>query len=241
MPDNAQDFNIADVVRSRLIAKKALNQRWETKNGFEVNLFELWKMDSPSWISSFNKSAIDSSYLNEKAINKFSEHIDVNEDRLTGLIKIITKFRDPYISANIANFIGNQVELYIQKENSAQSTREKLFIKERLSIVKEELELSEISLKEFKERNRSYEDSPELFMVFSRIFREVEAKKQVYLTLQQQLELARIEEVKQSPILHILDHATSPSRKSSPNRLLFLLSFSLLGLILSCLITLFKY
>ena len=35
----------------------------------------------------------------------------------------------------------------------------------------------------------------------------VEAKKEVYLMLQQQLELARIEEVKQSPILHILDAA----------------------------------
>ena len=72
-------------------------------------------------------------------------------------------------------------------------------------------------MKIFKERNRGYEDSPELFMMFSQLYREVEAKKEVYLTLQQQLELARIEEVKQSPILHILDYAVPPSRKSSPN------------------------
>ncbi len=79
---------------------------------------------------------------------------------------------------------------YIQKENSAQSTKEKLFISDRLAIVKSELESSEIQLKDFKERNRGYEDSPDLFMTFSQLFREVEAKKQVYLTLQQQLELA---------------------------------------------------
>ena len=44
-------------------------------------------------------------------------------------------------------------------------------------------------------------------MYYSRIERSVESKKQVVLTLQQQLELARIEEVKRSPILHILDKA----------------------------------
>ena len=78
-------------------------------------------------------------------------------------------------------------------------------------------------------------------MVFSQFFREVEAKKEVYLTLQQQLELARIEEVKQSPILHILDHAVPPSRKSSPNRVLFLLGFLFLGLIYSSLRVVYKY
>ena len=85
---------------------------------------------------------------------------------MSGLIKITTSFQDPILSANVANFIGEQVELYIQKENSAQSTKEKLFISERLSIVKKELEKARFDLKEFKERNRGYEDSPELFMFF---------------------------------------------------------------------------
>ena len=103
------------------------------------------------------------------------------------------------------------------------------------------MESSELLLKQFKERNRGYEDSPELFMIFSRFFRESEAKKQVYLTLQQQLELARIEEVKQSSILHILDDAIAPSRKSTPNRVLFLIIFTILGFSFSTLVTLLKY
>ena len=78
-------------------------------------------------------------------------------------------------------------------------------------------------------------------MVFSRLFRETEVKKEVYLTLQQQLELARIDEVKQKPILHILDSAVPPTTKSSPNRFLFLFSFLIFGAITSSLIILFKY
>jgi len=133
------------------------------------------------------------------------------------------------------------VQNYIQKENSAQSTKEKLFIKERVSVVKNELEVSEMNLKTFKETNRGYEESPELFMIFSRLFRESEAKKEVYLTLQQQLELARIEEVRQSAILHILDNAVTPTRKSSPNRLVFLVISAFFGFLISSLIALFKY
>ena len=241
MPDNNQNFNIPDVVKSRLIANKVLNQKWSTKDGEKINLYHLWKIDKKSFFNQFVNSNIDTAYNKEKAIKIFSECVDVIENRMSGLIQINVRLEDPLISASIANFIGKQVQLYIQKENSAQSTIEKLFISERLSIVKNELEKSELELKIFKERNRGYEDSPELFMVFSRIFRDVEAKKRVYLTLQQQLELARIEEVKQSPILHILDYAIAPSRKSSPNRLLFLILSSLFGFISSSLVTVFKY
>ena len=241
MPDNNQSFNITDVVKSKLISNKVLDEQWLSKNNESISLYQLWNMDKTSWLSQFNLSEVDSSYLKEKAISKLSNHIEVTEDRLSGLITINVILEEPVISASIANFIGEQVQRYIQKENSAQSTKEKLFIKERLSIVKKELELSELALKDFKERNRGYEDSPELFMVFSRFFRDLEAKKQIYLTLQQQLELARIEEVKKAPILHILDHAIPPARKSSPNRVSFMLISFLLGFIFSSLSSLLKY
>ena len=99
----------------------------------------------------------------------------------------------------------------------------------------------EEELKIFSERNRGYEESPELYMMYSRLFREVEAKKQVAITLQQQLELARIEEVKQSPILHILDQAEVPARKSAPNRLLFLIVGGIIGMIGSIFATIMRY
>ncbi len=239
--NNDQSFNIPDVVMSRLIASKAVLYKWNLKNGETIDLINLWELNKSSWKNIFSKQQPDSIIIIENAIKKFNKHIKVSEDRLSGLITITTTFQDPYVAAGVANFVGNEVEFYIQKENSAQSTKEKLFISDRLSIVKNELEKTELELKDFKERNRGYEDSPELFMIYSQLFREVEAKKQVYLTLQQQLELARIEEVKQSPILHILDHAVPPTKKSSPNRSFFLVISFFLGLFLSSLQTVFRY
>ena len=50
-------------------------------------------------------------------------------------------------------------------------------------------------------------------MIFSQLFRG-RSQARSLPTLQQQLELARIEEVKKSPILHILDHAVAPVSKA---------------------------
>ena len=236
-----QNFNIPDVVKSRRIAVNAVSQNWTGENGLRINLIKLWKLNNTSWLNSFDKTNLDSLVVIEKAIKRFNNHVQVSEDRISGLIKISTTFQDPIIASTIANFIGKQVEIYIQKENSAQSTKEKIFISDRLSIVKGELEETESALKDFKERNRGYEDSPELFMIFSQLFREVEAKKQVYLTLQQQLELARIEEVKQSPILHVLDYAVPPIKKSFPRRGVFLFTSLFIGLLISSLNVIFRY
>ena len=241
MPNNDQDFDISDVVQSRLIANKVLQKKWAIRTGSELTLIEIWKMDKYPWYAFIKSSLTDSAYIQEKAIKNLAKHVEVVENRLTSLIKITVTLEDPVVSASVANFIGDQVQSYIQKENSAQTNKEKIFISDRLLIVKNELESIELELKNFKERNRGYEDSPELFMIFSRLFREVEAKKQLYITLQQQLELARIEEVKQTPILHILDYAVPPSRKSSPNRFLFLAFSTIFGLISSSLVTIFKY
>ena len=235
-----QNFNIPDVVRSRLIAEKAVKEKWEISEGKIIDLVSFWKMNANT-SNVFLKKKADSTLAIEESIKKFSTHVNISEDRLSGLIKITTSFQDPILSANVANFIGEQVELYIQKENSAQSTKEKLFISERLAIVKKELEKAEFDLKEFKERNRGYEDSPELFMFFSQLFREVEAKQQVYLTLQQQLELARIEEVKRSPILHILDYAVPSVERAFPKRKIFLIFSAMIGLVFALLRTVFRY
>ena len=240
-PTNNQDFNIPDVVKSRLIANKVLDQQWINQLGIKTTLIDLWGMEKAPWHNFFSNHILDSALIKDKAINEFHDRIEVLEDRLSGLIRINLTLEDPLISATVANFIGEQVQNYIQKENSAQSTKEKIFIISRLTIVKNELEASELELKSFKERNRGYEDSPELFMIYSQLYREVEAKKEVYLTLQQQLELARIEEVKQSPILHILDHAVPPIKKSFPNRGVILIISALLGFLFSSLRTIFRY
>ena len=112
-------------------------------NDRNINLVEFWGYYKQPWFNLNSNYTIDTLVVLESALNKFKKHISVFEDKVTGLIKIDSRFEDPFYQ-QIANLIGDEVQNYIQKENSAQSTKEKLFILERLKIVKNELELIEV-------------------------------------------------------------------------------------------------
>jgi len=145
--------------------------------------------------------------------------ISVSEDRKTGLIRIVVLIEESQLAADIANYVAQAVTDYIQTENSFEASRDRMFIEERLAVMNEELAQAETDLKEFRQNNRRIADSPELQLEEERLIRQVEIKQQVYITLQQQLELTRIEEVKQTPVIHTLDIAEAAIEKDKPKRM----------------------
>jgi hypothetical protein len=69
----------------------------------------------------------------------------------------------------------------------------------------------------FNEKNRQI-SSPALQLQLDRLTRDVEIQKGIYLTLKQQLELAKIEEIQGSSILQILDRpqiSLGPANKNA--------------------------
>jgi len=238
---NDQSYNITDVAKSRRIAEKVVQNKWNNIDSKNKTLIDFWKLDKVGIFSkSFNQTHTNEDLLN-KGLKKYFNLLTVKEDRRTGLIQVSIEMESPNLAAEVANFIGSEIQSYIQKQNTAKAVKEKLFISGRLVVVKSELEKLEDDLKEFKERNRGYEVSPELFMIYSQKFREAEAKQQVYVTLQQQLELARISEVKQTPIINILDEARPPVNKSKPNRAIISLLSFLAGFLFGASISIIKY
>ena len=241
LDQNDQSYNITDVAKSRRVAEKVLLNKWSNINLGNKTLASFWKLEEVGIFSKlFNQTYTNEDLLN-KGLKKYFKLLNVKEDRRTGLIQVNIEMESPNLAAEVANFIGSEIQSYIQKQNTVKAVKEKLFISERLIVVKGELEKIEDDLKEFKERNRGYEVSPELFMIYSQKFREAEAKQQVYVTLQQQLELARISEVKQTPIINILDEARSPVNKSRPNRAIISLLSLLAGFLFGASISIIKY
>ena len=241
LDQNDQSYNITDVAKSRRVAEKVLSNKWNNINLENKTLISFWKLDEAGILSKFFNQTYTNEDLLNKGLKKYFMLLDVKEDRRTGLIQVNIEMESPNLSAEVANFIGSEIQSYIQKQNTVKAVKEKLFISGRLIVVKGELEKLEEDLKEFKERNRGYEVSPELFMIYSQKFREAEAKQQVYVTLQQQLELARISEVKQTPIINILDEAKPPVSKSRPNRAIISLLSLLAGFLFGASISIIRY
>jgi uncharacterized protein involved in exopolysaccharide biosynthesis len=233
MLEKRKNFNIPEVVKSRRLAELILTHPWRIyPESPPENLLSFWKLEEPSWYLFWQSpEPKDSLTLLDEGLRILKTRLKVLENRRTGLIQVNVEMQSPTLAAAVANFIGDEVQRYIQQENSAQASKERQFTETRLAVVKNELTNLENQLKSFQERNRVINKSPELQMEHTRLLREVEAKQQVYITLQQQLELARIEEVKQTSIIHILDRAVPPSRKSRPNRALIVVLSALFGLV----------
>ena len=89
--------------------------------------------------------------------------------------------------------------------------------------VKQDLTKAENTLKEFREKNRQVL-SPQLLLEQERLIRDVQINAVVYTELRKQFELVKIEEVKNIPVINVMDPARAPARKDKPKRAVIVLT-----------------
>jgi uncharacterized protein involved in exopolysaccharide biosynthesis len=153
-------------------------------------------------------------------------------DGKTSIVALSLEMKEPVLAAAVLNEIVRQLDEFIRTKKITNATEQRKWIDQRLKEVEVELRNAEEALKNFREKNRIVEGSPQLRLIQERLGREVQVKTTVFVELKRQYELARIEEIKNVTVVNILDGATPPVKKSRPQRVvntgLFFL-FSLLG------------
>ena len=92
-----------------------------------------------------------------------------------------------------------------------------------MSEVKQDLTKAENRLKEFREKNRQVL-SPQLLLEQERLIRDVQINATIYIELRKQYELVKIEEVKNIPVINVMDVARAPAKKDKPKRATIVLS-----------------
>jgi len=116
---------------------------------------------------------------------------------------------NPFLAKELNGLVLEEMKK-VNRLFKIQHVNEKIkFIEDRIASVKKDLETSEKNLKSFRERNRQV-SSPSLQLDLERITREVEIQKNVFLTLKQQYELSKIEEVQEGSVFQILDNPKLP-------------------------------
>jgi uncharacterized protein involved in exopolysaccharide biosynthesis len=103
------------------------------------------------------------------------------------------------------------------------------------------LEKSEDKLKAFREKNRRIGDSPQLLLEQGRLMREVEINSTLYEELKKQHEIAKIEEVKNVPIINVMDSARPAGKKEKPKRSSITLAAVVVGFLASIGYVLFRH
>jgi len=198
-----------------------------------VNLIDYWELDKPGLFSSiFKLNGPEIEHLYNIAIEKLTSLMSVYKHE-SGMITISVLMEDEIIASEIVNFISDWIENYVSNEMTLKATKNRQFIEERLDNAKNDLFLSEEKWSDFQKNHSIADDNPDVLLQKARLLRNIEVNQQVYITLRQQFELNRIEELKERPVINILDVGEVATEESKPLRILIVLSSTLIAFILS--------
>ena len=231
--DLSSPLLLPEIIASRTFAEKLLKKTFfSDKFDKELPLINILTNERNE-ISKINTQAFATS------LSRLSRIIDFNQELTTGISIVEVTTDNPKFSRDLATAVLNELEESNRFYKTQTAFEKTEFIENRIKSVKNELEISEKNLKSFNEKNRQI-SSPALQLQQDRLNREVEVQKGIYLTLKQQLELAKIEAIQKSSILQVLDRPQIPLGPSNKNVKLGVAIALFLGLIFSITIAFFR-
>ena len=224
---------LPELLRSDVFAEKLLEEKFYTKE----------KDNESTLLSILTKQEQFNQYNREAFIAKgtslVKSMIVFSQDKLSGISTLQVKASEPQFARDLANVILFELEkINLYYKNTAVNEKLK-FIEIRINSVQKELNNSEKQLKRFREQNQQL-SSPSLQLESERLNREVEVQKGIYLTLKQQFELAKIDEIQQASVLQILDKPKIPLDPMNKNLVISTIISASLGLFLSIFIGFFR-
>jgi len=201
---------LPELLLSRTFAEKILDKKFYTKRfNKELTLLQILTNGDVATIKNKERlsSQAASSFQNMIELDKFSS-------KDFSIISVISN--EPIFAKTLLDTVLFELEKLNRFYKSKAVSEKTSFIEMRITSVEKELKSSEEKLKVFNERNRQI-SSPALELEQDRLISNVDIQKGIFLTLKQQLELAKIEEVQESSIFQILDEPQIPLGPSNKN------------------------
>jgi uncharacterized protein involved in exopolysaccharide biosynthesis len=172
----------------------------------------------------------------QKGSRRLAARSEASIEKPTGIVTLEVEMPDPQLAADVANRMIALLNQFNLERRQSQSHEQRRFTGDRLREAEAELRETERAQLRFLQTNRQYIGSPLLEFQFAQHERAVQVKQEVFLTLTKAHEEARIAEVRDTPVLTVIDPAVPPAMRSSPRRVLgvsvALIIGSLLGIAL---------
>jgi len=185
--------------------------------------------------------APDSARLTDKTIRELrNEVISASVAvRTTGVVTVNVRTRSPYVSLAIARQLLSGLGEYNLVTRQSQARQERVFTESRLNDARAALRVAEDELQRFLVNNRQT-DFPALTFQRERLQREVDLRQQIVTSLAQKYEENRIREVRDTPVLTLIELPDLASRADPRLRVLILLIGIAGGLTLGVLVALLR-
>ena len=148
----------------------------------------------------------------EAAVAELAKRVTAGSSKTTGVVELNVVTEWPSISLWIAGRLLTGVNDFNQRTRRDQAASERKFMEARLAVAGTELRGAEDRLQAFLQGNRQY-GSPDLQFTRDRLQRDVALRQQLFTSLSQSYEEVRMREVRDTPVITVID---PPSVTSKP-------------------------
>ncbi|MFL5562241.1 MAG: GNVR domain-containing protein, partial [Gemmatimonadaceae bacterium] len=216
-----------DLLQSRAVQDRILNAALPVgEDGKPSSLLVVW-----------GKSAAPTARSWAAARRKLNAHLTTSVNARTGVIAFSVDGPNASAAKLMADTALSALNDVIVALRRQRATSERRFLEARWTDAGDSVRVHEAALRAFYERNRIAQ-SPSLQFEEARLRRDIERLASVYSQLGTQLEQARIQEIRDTPAVGIIDSPIEPDRKSSPHLSTLAIVGLLLGVVVSVVLAL---
>jgi uncharacterized protein involved in exopolysaccharide biosynthesis len=209
------------IIKSESVLKTVIYTQYKTKEYPDsVNLIQYWKIKEKNPEREY-----------EAALLNLRTGLDVALDLKTAVLTMSIETNEPQLSADILNNTICAADKFIRTKRNTNASEQRKWIEARLVEIKADLSKAENALKEFREKNRMVSGSPQLLLDQERFVREVQINSTMYTELKKQYELVKIEEIRNTPIINVLDYGRAAAKKERPKRSIIVLVSMMLAFV----------
>jgi uncharacterized protein involved in exopolysaccharide biosynthesis len=194
----------ADLVKSRAILSTVIDSGIAVKAGrAPVNIADAYDVKNSNPL-----------LRRELAMKKLADNISVATNVKTGVVTMKVTSPSPDLSQTISSRLLDLLNRFNQDTRRGQASAERKFTEERLAVVKRELRAAEDAQQNFLQTNR-VNRAPQLQAQQDRIEREVRMQQDLYTGLAKSYEQAKIEEVRDTPVITVVEQPEVAARPDS--------------------------
>jgi uncharacterized protein involved in exopolysaccharide biosynthesis len=194
----------ADILRSRELLGPVARDTFQVTElgGRRVTFLDLFKV-----------VAVRADRREELGIKMLRKMVTPDVTKSTGVVLVSVETRWPSVSLQIVTQLIAGVNHFNQRTRQSQAAAERDFLAGRLASAGDDLQSAEDHLEQFLRANRQLGDSPQLMFENERLRRELSIQQQLYTTLTQAYEDARMRAVRDTPVITIVE---APAVSSVP-------------------------
>jgi hypothetical protein len=155
---------------------------------------------------------VEPTTIDDYRVKAVKSRLRADVSRETGVVSLRMRLSDRQSALRFVGQVVEEVNLRNRLLRAERARQELQFLQERLDSVGSELNAAEDRLSGFLQSNRGYSNDPVLSAGFRRLERDVQLKQAVAASVSQNLEQARVDANRTTPVLLVTEIAYSTIR-----------------------------